>query len=223
MNYNIVGKIYILTNPSFPDYVKIGYSKDVKNRLNQLNNSEAVPFAFRLYATYDVETRCADKVLHKIIDKLNAELRSIDTVNDKVRVREFYLISPEDAYELLEDIAIISGTKDRLSLYKPSKEEVREEETAEKNRKLSKNRHHFKDIKFKSSLTNKTYYSKTKADGTLGIYEEETDNEIPNNSNPSKKQILLQAVIDLNGKNSKVESKITLYQLHHRLEKLLNK
>lgn len=220
MNENIVGKIYIFTNPSFPDYVKIGYSKNVENRLNQLNNSEAVPFAFRLYATYEVETQSADKVLHKIIDKLNADLRSVDTINDKVRVREFYLITPEDAYELLEDIAIISGTKERLHLYKPTKNEVQEEETAKKNRELAKNRHHFKNINFKSSLTNKTYYSKTKEDGTLGIYEEDTNNEVPNNSNPSKKQILLQAVKDLNGE---VESSITLYQLQHRLEKLLNK
>ena len=220
MSENIVGSIYILTNPSFPDYVKIGYSKNVQERINKLNNSEAVPFGFRLYATYDVETQSADKVLHKIIDKLNADLRSIDTINDKVRVREFYLISPEDAYELLEDIAIISGTKERLHLYKPTKDEVQEEETAEKNRQLAKNRHHFKDIKFKSSLTNKTYYSKTKDDGTLGIYEEETNNEVPNNSNPSKKQILLQAIKDINGE---VESNITLYQLQHKLEKLLNK
>ena len=217
---NICGVIYILTNPSFPDYVKIGYSKNVDERINKLNNSEAVPFGFRLYATYDVETQSADKVLHKIIDKLNADLRSVDTINDKVRVREFYLISPEDAYELLEDIAIISGTKERLHLYKPTKEEVIEEETAEHNRELAKNRHHFKDIKFKSSLTNKTYYSRTKEDGTLGIYEEDTNNEVPNNSNPSKKQILLQAVKDLNGE---VDSNITLYQLQHRLEKLLNK
>ena len=220
MSENIVGSIYILTNPSFPDYVKIGYSKNVQERINKLNNSEAVPFGFRLYATYDVETQSADKVLHKIIDKLNADLRSIDTINDKVRVREFYLISPEDAYELLEDIAIISGTKERLHLYKPTKDEVQEEETAEKNRQLAKNRHHFKNIKFKSSLTNKTYYSRTKEDGTLGIYEEDTNNEVPNNSNPSKKQILLQAVKDLNGE---VDSNITLYQLQYRLEKLLNK
>lgn len=106
-----------------------------------------------------------------------------------MRVREFYLISLEDAYELLEDIADISGTKDRLRLYKPTKEEVIEEETTEKNGELSKNRYHFKNIKFKSSLTNKNYYSRTKEDGTLGIYEEETNNEVPNNSNPSKKQI----------------------------------
>lgn len=121
---NFCSSIYILANPSFPDYVKIGYSKNVEERINKLNNSEAVPFGFRLYATYGVETQSADKVLHKIIDKLNDDLRSIDTINDKVRIREFYLISAEDAYELLEDIAIISGTKERLHLYKPTKEEV---------------------------------------------------------------------------------------------------
>lgn len=55
MSENIVGSIYILTNPSFPDYVKIGYSKNVEERINKLNNSEAVPFGFRLYATYDVK------------------------------------------------------------------------------------------------------------------------------------------------------------------------
>ena len=54
MNENICGSIYVLTNPSFPDYVKIGYSKNVEERINKLNNSEAVPFGFRLYATYDV-------------------------------------------------------------------------------------------------------------------------------------------------------------------------
>lgn len=217
---NICGSIYILTNPSFPDYVKIGYSKNVEERISKLNNSEAVPFGFRLYATYDVETQSADKVLHKMIDKLNANLRSIDTINNKIRVREFYLISPEDAYEVLKDIATISGTKNRLHLFKPTKEEIKEEETAEVNRELAKNRHYFKSITFRSSLTNKTYYSKTKEDGTLGIYEEDTNNEIPNNSKPSKKQILLQAVRDL---DEDVDNTATLYQLQHKLQKLLSK
>ena len=45
------GYIYILTNPSFPDYVKIGYADDVKSRLKQLNRSESTPFAFRCYAS----------------------------------------------------------------------------------------------------------------------------------------------------------------------------
>ena len=47
------GVIYILTNPSFPDYVKIGYADDINKRLKQLNRSECIPFAFRVYATYE--------------------------------------------------------------------------------------------------------------------------------------------------------------------------
>ena len=46
------GVIYILTNPSFPDYVKIGYADDIDKRLKQLNRSVSIPFAFRVYATY---------------------------------------------------------------------------------------------------------------------------------------------------------------------------
>jgi len=57
-------------------------------------------------------------------------------------------------------------------------------------------------------LTSKIYYSKTKDDGTLGIYEKETNKEVLNNSSPSKKQILLQAVKNLNGE---VKSNINLY------------
>ena len=45
------GVIYILTNPSFPDYVKIGYADDIDKRLKQLNRSECIPYAFRIYAT----------------------------------------------------------------------------------------------------------------------------------------------------------------------------
>ena len=45
------GVIYILTNPSFPEYVKIGYADDIDKRLQQLNRSECIPFAFRVYAT----------------------------------------------------------------------------------------------------------------------------------------------------------------------------
>lgn len=51
------GVIYILTNPSFPDYIKIGYADDVKKRLKELNRSECIPFPFRLYAYYEKERR----------------------------------------------------------------------------------------------------------------------------------------------------------------------
>ena len=83
------GVVYILTNPSFPEYVKIGYADDVRERVNQLNRSECTPFAFRVYATYEVNARLTDMKIHNIIDKLNPNLRSIDNVEGKKRVREF--------------------------------------------------------------------------------------------------------------------------------------
>ena len=69
-----MGFIYILTNPSFPQYVKIGYATDVNQRLDELNRSTAVPFAFRVYATYEVDSALSDKKVHSILDKLNPDL-----------------------------------------------------------------------------------------------------------------------------------------------------
>lgn len=43
------GVIYILTNPSFPEYVKIGYADDIDKRLLQLNRSECIPFDFNKF------------------------------------------------------------------------------------------------------------------------------------------------------------------------------
>ena len=124
------GVIYILTNPSFPEYVKIGYADDISKRLNQLNRSECIPFAFRVYATYEVSSRLSDLKIHTIIDKLNPNLRSIDNFNGQKRVREFYAMPPEDAYSILEAIAEIHGCVDKLKRAKPSEDELVAEETA---------------------------------------------------------------------------------------------
>ena len=124
------GYIYILTNPSFPNYVKIGYADNVKQRLKQLNRSECTPFAFRLYAYYEVNHRLTDMKLHNIIDKLNPDLRSIDNVDGKKRVREFYAITKEDAYALFEAIAEINGLEGNLHLVEQTEKEKKEEEIA---------------------------------------------------------------------------------------------
>lgn len=128
---NKAGVIYILTNPSFPQYVKIGYADNVETRLKQLNNSECIPFAFRVYATYDVEDRLTDLKLHSLIDQLNPNLRSIDNVDGKKRVREFYAMSPEQAYSILETIAVLGGRKERLKLWDLSTEEQQAVELAQ--------------------------------------------------------------------------------------------
>lgn len=216
MNEDKKGAIYILTNPSFPEYVKIGYTDDLNKRLNSLNSSSAVPFAFRPYAIYDVYHKLDDTKVHNIIDTINPELRSVDNVNGKKRKREFFQMSKEQAYILFESIAEISGTKDRLHLIKATENDIKEEEEANEIREISINRHHFKDIEFHSSLTNRGYYTKTNKQGTLSVFEKENNVEVPNNSNPSKKQIIIQALKDL---GEKVDNGITLYQAEHRLEK----
>lgn len=124
------GVIYILTNPSFPEYVKIGYADDIERRLAELNRTECTPFAFRVYATYAVQTRLTDLKIHEMIDRINPELRSIDNVDGKKRVREFYAMSAEDAYLMFEAMAEIHGTTDLLVKIKPDKKQEAEEETA---------------------------------------------------------------------------------------------
>lgn len=124
------GYIYILTNPSFPDYVKIGYADDVESRVKQLNRSAATPYAFRIYATYETEARLTDLSLHAMIDKLNPDLRSRDEIDGKKRVREFYSMTAEDAYGIFEAMAEIHGTQDRLRLYTASKSDVKQEAVA---------------------------------------------------------------------------------------------
>lgn len=127
---NNKGVIYIMTNPSFPEYVKIGYTENIENRLKQLNQAETIPYAFRVYAVYETPNELSDKLLHNLIDALNPDLRSVDTFDDKKRVREFYALSKEDAFSLLKSIAKISGTENRLKRMKPEGHEIADEKSA---------------------------------------------------------------------------------------------
>ena len=215
---NSKGYIYILTNPSFPQFVKIGYADDVENRVATLNNNPGLPYSFRIHATYEVNERLEDMKLHKIIDALNPTLRCQEEINGKTRTREFFAMSKETAYNIFEAIAEISGTKDRLCLWSVSEKQLSEEENAEEVRDLSLNRHYFKSVTFSSSLTGKTYDSKTNPDGSLGIFEHDTGKEVVSFSNPSKKQIVRTALADL-GKEA--DNSKTLYQLMHLLEKTI--
>lgn len=113
------GFIYIMTNPALKDMVKIGYATDVESRRKQLSTT-ALPYEYEIYATYETSGNLEDKKLHTMIDNLNPDLRISKN-------REFFVLSPEDAYELLESIATISGTKDKLKKVKiaPAKKQRR--------------------------------------------------------------------------------------------------
>ena len=122
------GYIYVLTNPSFPEFVKIGYADNVDERVVQLNRSECTPFAFRKYATLHVANRLADKNIHKIIDKFKPELRAKENVNGKMRIREFFSMTAKEAVDLLEMIGSIYGETPQV--YELTEDEKKEEKIA---------------------------------------------------------------------------------------------
>ena len=95
-----MGYIYIMTNPALKDMVKIGYATDVEQRRKQLSTT-ALPYDYEVYATYETEGHLEDKKLHNMIDNLNSDLRVSKS-------REFFIMSPQNAYDLLEAIAVIS-------------------------------------------------------------------------------------------------------------------
>ncbi len=132
------GVIYILTNPSFPEYIKIGYASDLEKRLKTLNRSETIPYAFRVYAVYEVDSNLTDKELHKLIDTLNPDLRTVETFDGKTRVKEFYAMSKEEGYQLLHCISKISGTLHRLKKMQPEGHEIQDEKIAEENKELAR-------------------------------------------------------------------------------------
>lgn len=96
---NTPGYVYILTNPSFKeDWVKIGKSiRPVDVRSKELDNT-AVPLPFDIYATLKtVKYSEVEKLVHKTIDRLT-DLRIRQN-------REFFNIVPEQALDILRDIA----------------------------------------------------------------------------------------------------------------------
>ena len=99
------GYIYIMTNPALKDMEKIGYAANVESRRKQLSTT-ALPYEYEVYATYETSGNRDDKKLHKMIDNLNPDLRVSSN-------REFFVMSPQEAYDLLEAIAVISGTGDK--------------------------------------------------------------------------------------------------------------
>ena len=121
----------------FPSVRKIGYADDLQKRLRQLNRSAALPYAFRAYATYEVNRRLTDRALHSLLDKLDPTLRAIDTLDGKTRTREFFEMSAEDAYQILEAVAHISGTEERLHRMTPTGEEMKDEAKAEEARRAA--------------------------------------------------------------------------------------
>jgi len=112
------GFIYILTNPAIAGLVKIGMTGDVQKRIQEFNRFTAIPQPFQLYASYETkDAKATEQFVFDIIDTINPGLRKRDKLEGgKNRVREFFKLKPETAYEILKKIAVFTKTTKKLKL-----------------------------------------------------------------------------------------------------------
>lgn len=157
------GLVYILTNPSMPDWVKIGFTDNekIEQRLKELNSSSAVPLSFRAYATLAVENpKEIEQHVHALFDLIDDSLHSIEQdEKGKKRVREFFQVSPSKAYAVLEKVASLNNTLDGLKRIVPSEEEQKEEDIAQSSRRTKMT---FKNLNIPIGSELTYIYDKTK-------------------------------------------------------------
>ena len=117
--------IYILTNQSMPDTIKIGITDNLERRIKELDNT-SLPLPFECY--YAVEVEDASKIEKKIHEGLD-DARIRDN-------REFFNTTPEQAKSILK-IAEIMGGKD-VTPKDDIVETAQDKQALEKSRKIRK-------------------------------------------------------------------------------------
>ena len=115
--------VYILTNPAFPDYVKIGRTTNLKQRLLSLD-STSLPLPFECYYAAKVDdSKKVEKLLHQSFDKYRVRSN-----------REFFELFPENAKSALQlangkevtpDHDIVETSEDQRALNNARKERER--------------------------------------------------------------------------------------------------
>lgn len=111
--------IYVLTNPLYAGYVKIGYASDLNSRLASLNTGMLQNF--EVYCLYETDVKNSDLEFHKIITDLVPILRAKVVNGQKVQDKEFFKFDPEQVYDLLQHIAKMTNTENKLYKIKEEK------------------------------------------------------------------------------------------------------
>lgn len=137
------GIVYILTNPCLDGWVKIGMTErnDIERRLQELNAPTNIPLSYRCYATYEVDNPLAvEKGIHNLIDLVDDSLHARELLqNGRMREREFFKISPETAYGIFKNIAMLRNDVGNLKLHIPTVDQLQEQELAESKIRRSNN------------------------------------------------------------------------------------
>lgn len=151
------GLVYILTNPCLDGWVKIGMTQrnDIERRLKELNAPTNIPLSYRCYATYEVDNPAeVEKRIHSLIDRIDDSLHAREQLeNGRIREREFFKISPEAAYGIFKDIAILRNDVEKLTLYTPTLSQSQEQEFAERRTKRSNNSFKLLNIEVGEEIT----------------------------------------------------------------------
>ena len=117
--------IYILTNQSMPDTIKIGITDNLERRIKELDNT-SMPLPFECY--YAVEVEDASKIEKKIHEGFD---------DKRIRHnREFFYTTPEQAKSILE-IAEVMGGKNVTPKHDIVETE-QDKQALEKSRKIRK-------------------------------------------------------------------------------------
>ena len=90
--------VYILTNQSMPDTIKIGITDDLESRMKQLDNT-STPLPFECYYAVEVEdAKAIEKKIHEGLD------------DKRIRQnREFFNATAEQAKAILEIAEVMGG------------------------------------------------------------------------------------------------------------------
>ena len=92
--------VYLLTNPTMPDLVKIGRTTDLEARLRQLSTHSGVPVPFECFFACEV----ADSVK---VEKALHDAFGDHRINSR---REFFRLNPDRAVAILELVALKDAT-----------------------------------------------------------------------------------------------------------------
>jgi hypothetical protein len=93
--------VYLLSNESIPDWVKIGRTNAIDRRLKELYNT-SVPLPFKLVDSIQTnssaDAHLLERSIHSIIDTLNPSLRKQTEANK----REFFKMTPDEGKSIFK-------------------------------------------------------------------------------------------------------------------------
>lgn len=199
------GIIYLMSSV-VSGLIKIGSTQDFEGRMRKLESDgyKNVTGLKREFAIELKDYESKENLLHNIFSKSQVGDSELFTLDINLVIQLLSAFDGTIVYPINEN---------KETIFINATDAVEEKQ-------LSLNRHHFKEIDFSSSLTNKKYHGKRNDEGTLSIIDLGSGTEVPNNANPSKKAIIGRAIEDLGGS---IEKEETLYQRYRKLSKLVLK